>query len=318
MDNLSPNKYSPHASRGILFCALAAIFYTGANTAVTELGRLGLHEFWIVGIKESITVLLLAPWCMMRMLHHKESRPDARMWAILLGAGLLTQLFGNVGYVYSLKVIGLAATIPIVFASMLVMTALFGRLLLSEKVTIRSMAAIAMLVVAICFITCGSDRVVRPLLEKSLFPAYRGLAILSSCVTGVCFGLMSIAVRHAMNRNVDKPIVMVIITGVGFFLLVPAALYQEGTELVTETTTVQWSWMISAGIFNLAAFFFLNKGLELTRVIPANITTTSQIAMAAVLGLLMFHEPLSTPLIIGVMLTIIGVLLIGGDEGEIM
>lgn len=303
---------------GILFCALAALFYTGANAAMTVLGRIGTSELWLVGIKETVTVLSLAPMALLLWIRQPNTRPDRLTWSMLIAAGLMTQLLGNIGYAYSLKVIGMAATIPIISASILVSTAFLGRLLLNERVSIRSTLSIAMLIVAICFISGGSGRAAEPTKGTYLLPAYRSVAILMSIVAGLCFGFLTIAIRHAMNRSVPKPVVMTTITAAGFFLLVPAALYRDGLALITTTTGTEWAWMLGAGLFNLVAFYCLNKGLQLTRAVHANITTSSQIAMAALLGLILFHEPFTAWLAIGVLLTVAGVLLIDTEEAEIL
>jgi|GEM_PF-2528578 len=303
---------------GILCCAIAALLYTGANGAMTTLSRIGTSEIWFVGVKESITVLTMGPLAIILLILRPANRPDRVTWAMLIVAGLLTQLLANIGYAYSLKVIGMAATIPIISASVLTSTAILGRYMLDERLSIRTLLSIALLIVAICFISGGSGRTVEPATGKYLLPPNEWLAVLTSVIAGLCFGFLTISIRYAMNRNTQKPIVMTMITLPGLVCLIPAALYREGLELLGRTSFVEWKWMLGAGVLNLIAFYFLNKGLELTRAIHANITTSSQIAMAAILGLLWFNEPFTAWLVIGVLMTVAGVLLIGGEEGEML
>ena len=49
--------------------------------------------------------------------------------------------------------------------------------------------------------------------------------------------------------------------------------------------------MAAAGVFNLIGFLGLIYGLQRTTVVHANVVNASQVAMAAVAGMALFHEP---------------------------
>ena len=67
--------------------------------------------------------------------------------------------------------------------------------------------------------------------------------------------------------------------------------------------------MILAGLANALAFFALAKSLQLIEVVHVNALNASQVAMAAVAGVVLFNESLTTPLVVGVLLTGFGLLL---------
>ena len=63
-----------------------------------------------------------------------------------------------------------------------------------------------------------------------------------------------------------------------------------------------------AGVFNLIGFLAIIHGLQRTTVVHANVVSASQVAMAAVAGMALFHEPPNPWLLLGVGLTIAGIL----------
>ena len=67
--------------------------------------------------------------------------------------------------------------------------------------------------------------------------------------------------------------------------------------------------MLLAGICNAAAFVTLTKSLQLTSLVFVNALNATQATMAALMGVLFFHEPPSPWLLTGVGLTIVGLLL---------
>jgi drug/metabolite transporter (DMT)-like permease len=69
--------------------------------------------------------------------------------------------------------------------------------------------------------------------------------------------------------------------------------------------------MVFCGTLNLLAYLAIIKGLELTSVVRANVLSASQVAMAAVAGLLFFREAASPVLVAGVAMTIAGMVMIG-------
>ena len=80
------------------------------------------------------------------------------------------------------------------------------------------------------------------------------------------------------------------------------------------------NWMLAAGTFNLVAFLAITKGLQLTTVVHANVLNASQVAMGALAGMILFKESLNSWMVLGICVTIAGVLLIGRapDEAQAM
>ena len=83
-----------------------------------------------------------------------------------------------------------------------------------------------------------------------------------------------------------------------------------------STTGEQIAWMVAAGFFNLLGFIGFTKGLHLTTVVHANVLSASQVAMAAVAGILVFQESPNLWLLLGVGLTLLGIFLIDRPVAE--
>jgi drug/metabolite transporter (DMT)-like permease len=76
-------------------------------------------------------------------------------------------------------------------------------------------------------------------------------------------------------------------------------------------TTPRDLWlMLAAGVCNTVAFVALTKSLQLTSVVYVNALNATQATLAAVAGVVIFHEALSPWLALGVGLTIAGLLVL--------
>jgi drug/metabolite transporter (DMT)-like permease len=67
--------------------------------------------------------------------------------------------------------------------------------------------------------------------------------------------------------------------------------------------------MLSAGLFNAAAFWALTKALQVVTVVYVNALNATQVALAAVAGMIFFREALSGQLVAGILLTALGLML---------
>jgi drug/metabolite transporter (DMT)-like permease len=74
------------------------------------------------------------------------------------------------------------------------------------------------------------------------------------------------------------------------------------------TTPAELLLMLAAGLCNTVAFISLTKSLQLTSVVYVNALSAIQAMLAALVGVIVFHEKLTSGLAIGVALTIGGLL----------
>lgn len=315
------------AALGTACCAVAAVCYTGSSICMRQVSALNCDPSWGVCVKESFTVLVIGPFLIYRAFRGLPVLPPIKILFILILAGLTNQLLGNLGWQWALGIVGLAVTVPVTFGVMIVVSALFGRILLGEKVTPRSMAAIGLLLVSLILLSLGAESVGKTIAESTHASiADSGMtssntllvvqALLFAGVAGAAYASLTIAIRHTMNAGAPQTTLMFIITGIGTITLGPISIHRQGLDALLATPWELFFWMLAAGVFNLLGFIAITKGLQLTTVLHANVLNASQVAMAAVAGILIFQESPNFWLLLGVILTVLGIILIDRPVAE--
>jgi len=315
------------AAFGTACCAASAVCYTASSICMRQVSALNCDPSWGVCIKESITVLVVGPLLIYRAVRGLEVFPSGKILFILILAGLADQLLGNLGWQWAVGIVGLAVTVPAVFGVMIAASAVFGRYLLGERVTSRSTWAIGLLLVSLVLLSLGAESAGEMMAKSSNASiadpgptSYNTLLVVEAVaiagVAGAAYALLSIAIRHTMNSATQQSTLMFIITGVGVITLGPISLHRQGLDGLLATPREQIAWMVAAGIFNLLGFMGITKGLHLTTVVHANVLSASQVAMAAVAGILIFQESPNLWLLLGVVLTLLGIFLIDRPVAE--
>ena len=106
---------------------------------------------------------------------------------------------------------------------------------------------------------------------------------------------------------------MVVIGMVGTLGLGPIGWQRLGWEGVFSIGGWDWTMMSLAGVANAAAFLALSISLKSASVLTVHLINCSQVAMAAVAGLILFGERLDTLVSWGVALTVAGFLAMAYD-----
>jgi drug/metabolite transporter (DMT)-like permease len=287
-------------------CILAAVVYSAANICLRRIAGTA-PPAWAGCIKELVAVVVVTPWLISRLWRGLPSLPSGKPLAALILAGGAVQLLGNFGLIWCLGTIGISVTIPIASGVSLAGSALLGWLFLGERVSRRSMVAISLLIAAIVLLKLGADQEHR--LSK-ISPAIISMAIGVVILAGVSFAMLTVAIRSTAAAATPPQGTAFVVTGVGVVILGPISLWQLGPAKLLATEPGNLSFMLLAGLFNFAGFLAITKGLHLTNVVHANVLSASQVAMAALAGILLFAEQPNPQLILGVVLTIVGMTLI--------
>ncbi|MDZ7617006.1 MAG: EamA family transporter, partial [Patescibacteria group bacterium] len=108
----------------------------------------------------------------------------------------------------------------------------------------------------------------------------------------------------------SQMLVVFTITGVGAVSLAVLSLRENGLDAWRALPGDHLAWMLAAGVLNLIGFAALTKGLHLASVVNVNLLNASQVAMAACAGIILFHEQVTPWLIVGVAMTVVGMILI--------
>jgi len=294
---------------GTLCCATAALSYTMASICMRQLSALRCDEMWAICNKELVTVLAAGPWLLVAACRGRRVLPSWRTVAALLLVGLAVQLAGNLASQWAYGKVGLAIVIAANVGTTLIASALMGRLFLGERVSLRSAGALAMLLGSLGLLAMGAEaagRQVSPASDAWLIAA----AVAAACGAGVVYAVLSITIRHTVTRTTRVSVLVFAITLMGVVSLGPLSVYRLGVEHLLQTPPEHFALMYAAGTFNLIGFLAITKGLQLTTVVHANVLNASQVALAAVAGVLYFCEPANPWLLLGIGLTILGLIVI--------
>jgi drug/metabolite transporter (DMT)-like permease len=308
------------AAVGAACCVISTLGYSAANVFMRRMSELGCDPTWAMCNKELVTVLVVGPWLVVEALRGRATLPKGRPLVLLVLVGLATQLGGNAPMQWAYGVAGLAVMIPAMFAFMLTAAAILGWMLLGERVAMQTAAAIGILLGSLGLLGLGtasaSHQAAAAAAGLSDNPLMLGLAVGVACMAGIIYALLSITIRHCVTGTTRLTAVAIIITGMGVVSLAPLSVYRLGMDRLLETPPEQFGWMLAAGTCNLIAFLALTRSLQLISVVHVNVLNAAQVALSAVGGMLIFHEPHNPWLVLGIVLTIVGIFSIGRPQSE--
>ncbi len=296
---------------GTACCVVSALGYSGASICLRHLAD-ECDPVWVIFNKELVTVLVVGPWLLYRTMRGLRSLPSGRVLARLVLIGLAVQLGANLGVQWALGIVGLAVTIPTMFGVMLAASGVLGMVFLGEHVSRRSAMAIGLLVVSLLMLGLAASAPASAAGKSTevATPLLIGLAVGAACLAGAIYAVLTISIRHAVTGTTPASTIVFVTTLMGVLTLGPLSFCLLGTEKLLSTPPQHFAWMLAAGTLNLVAFLAITKGLQLTTVVHANVLNASQVAMAAVAGTILFTETPTRWMIVGVVLTIVGIILI--------
>jgi drug/metabolite transporter, DME family len=322
-----------HAVSGAACCLLSALAYTVSNIAMRQLTTLRCDPFLAIFGRELVTTLMVALWLAYRAMHRRNTQgdgpifvdtkigtvprqptlPSGRTLCRILLVGVLIQVVGNGCFQWTLGVVGLALTVPIVSAVSITSGAVLGYFVLGERVSARSTASIALLLASLGLLGMGAGTVGESIAAAdaaTIAPYMIALGVAAAGLAGVVFSLLNITIRHSVTRATSPLAVAFLVPLSGVASLGPIAAVRSGVPALLGTSSEQLLWMAASGFFNLIAFLAFVYGLQRTTVIHANVVSASQVAMAAVAGMALFHESPDPWLVVGISLTILGIILV--------
>ncbi|MDY0169273.1 MAG: DMT family transporter [Thermoguttaceae bacterium] len=296
------------AVAGTACCVVSALGYTGANICLRQLAGEEVSRVMTICVKELVAVAVVGPWLICRWMAGDRFLPSGATLALLVAVGLAVQLIGNLGQQFAFGVVGLAVAVPVIYCLLLTSAALLGRVVLGERIALRTGIALVLLLVSIVLLAIGVTQGTAPKAGVSGWLAATAMGM--ACTAGLTYALLTVTIRSTVTRGVSQMVVVFIITGVGAASLGLLSLRGNGLDAWRALPGEHLVWMLAAGTLNLVAFMALTKGLHLTSVVNVNLLNASQVAMAAIAGIVLFREQVTAWLLIGVAMTVVGMVLI--------
>ena len=303
---------------------------------------------WILFFKESIGFSLLLPWLLLRLGQGRFQYTSKRLVVYVLLAAVLCQLVGARLHVLGFAVIGLIITVPLVQSSTLLGVAVLGHFVLGDSLSRRRKIAIAILLVAIAILGIGKGMTADPSEENTVSASFFLLVAAGTIVAGISYAIYIVMLRHIIRQHwkddnsawltfkfrhwighdyekqpgkrqyspfpVTLTMVLVLATGMVVF---GTFLYgQHGIAGFYNVPPVAWNAILISGVANMVGFFFQIQGLRLTSAVQASLIAVSQMILLSLIGSMFFEEVVNTVVVIGLGLTIWGVIMSARPEKQ--
>lgn len=288
----------------------SAVGYTAANLALRDLsGRQSGAgwDVWVSGMKAVPTFLTALILVMRRRSTAESIHPSGKLLAGLIVAAFAMQFGGNLAFQTALRHIGLAVSVPLVFAFIITTGAIFGRMFLGDRVTPRTLLSIAIMMIAIILLSWAASLAAGDsTTTEEATTRVAWLGIMVAVISGTSYGVNSVIIRRMGQKSIAMESVLLVFSGVGVLTLICPGWQMMGSSRIAAITAHEWHMMFWAGTFNAFAFFSLTYALKLANITLVNVVNASQNAMCAVAAVIVFSEPVTLPLVVGVLLSMIG------------
>lgn len=308
-------------------CGLAAaVLYTLTNIALRDC--VDVDAYLVSAVKAAPTVIFLGPVVMWMAMTGKPMMKSKKRLPQFLFASILAQFFGNAAFQKALEKIGLAASVPITLGVLLVGGAIFGIFLLGESVSRQKTISMITLIAAVVVLSIpqsGSapkssepEITTQGQLEMGSVPAVDETRVsvadvligsLWAAASGLAYSFFGVSLRQTLQSGVSSATAMLVSGLVGTIALWPYVFLTLGSETITKVGWSTWITMSIAGSCNFLAFIAITASLRLLPVVAVNLINASQVAMAAMAGVLLFREPFTWTLLGGILLTIAGLII---------
>ena len=137
------------------------------------------------------------------------------------------------------------------------------------------------------------------------------LGVTAGVFCGLAFAVLTVGVRKVVTGATSPEATVFFISCAGTIFLGPWSVQRLTLHGILATAPKDLLAMLAFGGFNLLAFFLFAKGLQLITVVRANIVNNGLATAFSVLaGVLVFAEPASRELILGMVLLLIGIVMI--------
>jgi DME family drug/metabolite transporter len=295
--------------RALMLGLMAAVTYSIANLALRGLSRpdggIG-WDMWVAGMKALPTFLFAVALLTIRRYQRKTS---FAAWSVvwpLAVAAFFNQLCGNFAFQMALSKIGLAISVPICFASIICSGAIVGRYVLGDQVSIRTGISMGMMVASIIFLSTAAKN--RAVVVHASFDWGTVAGIALAVISGLAYGITGVYIRKAVRSQMPVAATLFLFSAAGFLMLCPLSVSLLPVGTIVTTSTRDWAMIATAGTFNALGFFAITHAMRHLTISRANVINASQNALCAIGAVMVFGESLSTYALLGIGLTIAGLL----------
>tara|TARA_Y100001968_G_scaffold62100_1_gene52882 strand:+ start:5496 stop:6314 length:819 start_codon:yes stop_codon:yes gene_type:complete len=269
-------------------------------------------------IKAVPTILIVFPWLVWRYQKVERKICPPKLVLGLVTLSIVSHYVGNVGFQWSLNKIGMSLAVPICLGVLIVTGALVDWWFLKDKPSARTIGSMVILITAVVVLSTGGKEAfaqLKKLLDNpDANPYLLTFAIGAVIISGVNYGVFGAVIKVVGNRGVSQPAIMTIISVTGFLFLLVLSSQNGAWDEQHNLEFNNLAQMTLAGICNAIAFVALVSAIKILSVTRYNLVNASQAALGAISGAVIFDEPVSVWMVLGIVLTVIGLMVMKRDK----
>tara|TARA_B100000676_G_scaffold57206_1_gene56313 strand:- start:14554 stop:15504 length:951 start_codon:yes stop_codon:yes gene_type:complete len=302
--------------RGIILGAVSSVGYSAANVFLRAVDD--CDPVWVSCIKAVPTILIVFPWLVWRYQKVERKICPPKLVLGLVTLSIVSHYVGNVGFQWSLNKIGMSLAVPICLGVLIVTGALVDWWFLKDKPSARTIGSMVILITAVVVLSTGGKEAfaqLKKLLDNpDANPYLLTFAIGAVIISGVNYGVFGAVIKVVGNRGVSQPAIMTIISVTGFLFLLVLSSQSGAWDEQHNLEFNNLAQMTLAGICNAIAFVALVSAIKILSVTRYNLVNASQAALGAISGAVIFDEPVSVWMVLGIVLTVIGLMVMKRDK----
>lgn len=336
----SIDKFRPYGA--VVACFLSAFCFTVANLFLRHLTNYHLDNNWTLFFKEFTGVLVLSPWILFCFIQKYYRSLSARLLSCVVLAAIICELVAAKLHLWCYATIGLAISAPVIQSASVIGSLLLGFFVLRDIVSRKKIAAAIILLLAIIALTLGGQNILLDWDSETPLLFFAG--IMAAIVAGIAYTVDFVLLRYAciqywqqdrlsmtVNPQIEagagkldtdgrRPLPLLLVVFV--FLFVGTLVFgvdmcrTSGLKGFCAVPSDCWKWVLLAGLFNVIAFMLQVLGLRLTSVSQVTFIGVSQVVFLSLSGFFFFGERLNGFVVLGLLLTSVGVCMSSSPEVE--
>lgn len=286
---------------GALFIIAAGFFWATMGLFVRRFSALGFDSFQTAAFRLSVAA---TGFCLLLLIRDKQGfKICPRDIPLFMGLGLGSIAVMTCCYFTAIRMLTMSAAAILLYTSP-IWVMLMSVLFLHERITARKIAAL--------ILAFGGCVLVSGLGSGSI----NTTGVIVGVASGVAYGLYSILGNIALRRYSSYTVTAYTFIFAALGVLALAKPAEMAGKIAAADGPAQLALLaVSIGVVTAVIPFLLyTLGLERVEPSRAAILATTEPMMATVLGIIIYHEGLSTASIIGILCILISILILNRSK----
>ncbi|MDO4628583.1 MAG: EamA family transporter [Planctomycetia bacterium] len=293
---------------------------------------------WILCFKEWIAAAFALPIFLYLYFTGKTVIPGVKVIIGLIVAAFFCEYIGIGHHVLANDYIGMALGLPVIRTITILGCAIFGAILLKERITSMKVAMILVLISAVGLFGYSNFLASTPVAATDVAEKIvkygswnipcdiRTFGFICAFITGMGYAIYTLILRAVMKKpelkegeEAPKPVSAYFVVSMVFgfgglfgFIAMLGKMKAAGESLSALTTAIPAPWwycIIAAGVLTFVAFYLKNLSYRYASASKAAAMSVLQVLLNICAGMLIFHEPTNPVFWGGAVLTVVGIIL---------